>query len=142
MLINGSTIFSLIGFPIDKSINPHKIKPSHTNWTNINHLIIDEVSMVGCNMLVDIHLKLQTLKENILLFGFLNIIFMLGFLWFPLINDCPLCFNNIKLVFSFTKQTPKEVIGKNLWENYVCFNKIILPKQMRQVEDVHILTYL
>jgi hypothetical protein len=98
--------------------------------------------MVGCNMLVDIHLKLQTLKENILLFGGLNIIFMVGFLWFPLINDCPLCFNNIKLVFSFTKQTPKEVIGKNLWENYVCFNKIILPKQMRQVEDVHILTYL
>ncbi len=63
-------------------------------------------------MLVDIHLKLQTLKENILPFGGLNIIFMVGFLQFPLVNDCPLCFNNIKLVLSFTKQTLEEVIGK------------------------------
>jgi hypothetical protein len=92
--------------------------------------------MVGCNMLVDIHLKLQTLKENILPFGGLNIIFMVSFLQFPPINYCPLCFNNIKLVFSFTKQTLEEVIGKKLWENYVCFNKIILQKQMKHVEDV------
>jgi hypothetical protein len=42
----------------------------------------------------------------------------------------------LKLVLLFTKQTLEEVIGKKLWENYVCFNKIILPKQMRQDEDV------
>jgi len=112
MLINSSTNFSLIGFPIDKSINPHKIKPSYIHWTNIKHLIIDEVSMVGCNMLVDIHFKLQTLKENIHPFGGLIIIFMVGFLQFAQFNDYPLCFNNIQLVFSFTKQTPKKVIGK------------------------------
>jgi hypothetical protein len=46
--------------------------------------------MEGCNMLVDIHLKLQTLKENILPFGCLNIIFIVGFLQFLRVNDCPL----------------------------------------------------
>ncbi len=41
----------------------HKIKSSCINWKNIKHLIVDEVSMVGCDTLVD--LKLQTLKTNI-----------------------------------------------------------------------------
>ncbi len=59
---------------------------------------------------------------------------MVGFLLFPLVSDCPLSLNNIKLILLFTKQTPEEVIAKNLWENY--FNNIILPKQMRQVENV------
>lgn len=66
MLINGSTIHSIIGLLVNNLINPHVY----------DHLIMYEVSMVGCNIVVDIHLKLEMLKANVVSFVGLNIMFM------------------------------------------------------------------
>ncbi len=66
MLINGSTIHSIIGLLVHNLINPHVY----------DHLIMYEVSMVGCNIVVDIHLKLEMLKANVVSFVGLNIMFM------------------------------------------------------------------
>jgi len=68
LLIEGSRIHFLIGLPFDKSINPHSIKPSLIDWINIHHLIIYEILMIGQNMLIYIHFKLQILKTNVLSF--------------------------------------------------------------------------
>jgi hypothetical protein len=61
---------------------------------NIQFIIIDEISMIGCILLSMIHLKLQKLKYNILPFGGMNIMFMGDFLQFPAINDTPLYSTN------------------------------------------------
>jgi hypothetical protein len=77
-------------------------------------LIIDEVSMVGCTMLTEIHLKLQKLKSSPFQpFGGLNIIFLGDFTKFPPINDTPFYTSNIKPPLTFTKQTNKQ---KNDWK--------------------------
>jgi hypothetical protein len=77
-------------------------------WPTIEFIIVDEISMVGCNMFGTTHLKLQKFKSNILTFGGVNILFMKDFLQFPPINDTPLYSNNIQPAFTFTKLTHKK----------------------------------
>jgi hypothetical protein len=76
LLIGGTTIHSLLGLSIDKNTIINKSKTISYSWSNIQFMIIDEISMVGCTMLVKMHLKLQKLKSSILPFGRLNIMFM------------------------------------------------------------------
>jgi hypothetical protein len=99
-------------------------------------MIIDEISMVGCNMLATMHLKLQKLNYNILLFDGMNIMFTGDFLEFPPITITPFHSTNIQLTFAFTKQTQKKIICKSLWENHIRPNIIILTKQMLQNKDI------
>jgi hypothetical protein len=90
------------------SINKHAIVNKLNSivdiWPTIEVIIIDEISMVGCNMLVTIHLKLQKLKSNILPFCGMNIMFTDGFIQFSPINDTPLYLTNIQPTFAFIKQ--------------------------------------
>lgn len=39
-------------------------------------------------------------------------------------------------MFSFTKETKKSTMGKNLWDNSMCSNNIMLTQQPKQAEDV------
>jgi hypothetical protein len=96
--------------------------------------------MEGCILFATIHLKLQKLKFNVLLFERINIMFMGVFLQFPLINDTPLYSTNIQSIFTFTKLTWKKIIGKSLWENYIQPNSIILTEQMKQTKDIQYAT--
>jgi hypothetical protein len=99
--------------------------------SKIHYLIIDEISMVGCIMLTEIHIKLQKLKSSPFKpFGGLNIMFLGDFMQFPPISDTPLYTSNIKPPLIFTKQTHKKIIVKSLWENYVMPNKIIWTQHM------------
>jgi hypothetical protein len=70
MLVNGSTIHSIIGLLVNNLINPQVY----------DHLLMYEVSMVSCNIVVDIHLKLEMFKANIFSFTCLNIMFMGNFM--------------------------------------------------------------
>jgi len=56
--------------------------------------------------------------------------FMGNFMQLPLVNDLPLYSSNIQQMFSFIKQT-KTMLGKSLWDNYMCLNNIILTQQKR-----------
>jgi hypothetical protein len=109
------------------SINKHDIvsKPNLvTNiWSTIEFIIVDEISIIVCNMLATMHLKLQKIKSNILPFGG---VFLGDYLQFPPITNTPLYSNNIQPTFAFTKLTQKTIISKSLWENYICPNNIIL----------------
>jgi hypothetical protein len=94
-------------------------------------MIVDEISMVGCTMLVTMHVPPQKLQSSILQFGGLNIMFMGDFLQFLPIIETPLLSINIQPTFTFTNSTQKKVICKSIWENYICPNNIILTRQMR-----------
>lgn len=120
LLVGGTIIHSIIGF----SINKHAIisKPNLvTNiWPTIEFVIVDEISMVGYNMLITMHLKLQKIKSNILPFSGVNILFMRDSLQFPPITDTPLYSNNIKPTFAFTKLKVK-VCGKTTFALIISF---------------------
>jgi predicted ester cyclase len=94
-LIGGTTIHSLFGLSIDKNIIINKFKTIPNSWSNIQFMIVDEISMVGYMMFDTMHLKLQKLKSSILPFGGLHIMFMGDFSQFPPIIDTPLFSTNI-----------------------------------------------
>jgi hypothetical protein len=94
---------SLLGLLIDKHNTISKPNSIIKIWPNIQFIIIDELSMVGCTLLATIHSKLEKIKSNILPFGGINIMFMGNFLQFALINDTPLYSKNIQLIFTFKK---------------------------------------
>ncbi len=98
LLIGGTTIHSLLGFSIDKHAIVSKSNSIINIWTTIDLMIIDEISVVGCNMLAIMHLKLQKLKYNILPFDGMNIMFMGEFLK----NFQP------SLIHHFIQQTSKQ----------------------------------
>ena len=77
LLIDGSPIHLLIGLLIDQNMDSKSIKNISSNWPNIGYLIFDEISMIGCTMLANMHLKLQKLKfEPQKPFGNLDIVFL------------------------------------------------------------------
>ena len=85
-------------------MDSQKIKNSKGNWPNVDYIIFDEISMIGCIMLANIYLKLQNLKsETQRSFGNINIMFLGDFIQFPPVTDSPLYTQSIKLVFSYTK---------------------------------------
>ncbi len=92
--------------------------------------------MVTCNMFVTMQLKLQKLKSNILPFGEINIMFMEDFLQFPPITNTSLYSKNVQPTFAFTKMTQKKIIRKNVWENYIHLNNIILIKINVTKQDI------
>jgi len=75
-IVNETTIHFILGL----SINKHAIisKPNLvTNiWPTIEFIIVDEISMVGYDILTTMNLKLQKKRSNILPFSGVNILFM------------------------------------------------------------------
>jgi hypothetical protein len=108
LLIGGTTIHSLLGISIDKSTIINKSKTILDSWSNIQFMITNEISIVGCTMLATMHLKLQKLGCNILPFEELNIMFMGYFFQFPPITDTSLFSTNIQPTFMFTNATQKK----------------------------------
>jgi hypothetical protein len=58
-LIGGTIIHLLFYLSIDKIIIINKSKTIIDNWSNIQFMIIDEITMAGFTMLATMHLKLQ-----------------------------------------------------------------------------------
>jgi hypothetical protein len=80
LLIGETTIHSLFNLSIDINITINKSKTIPDRWSNIQFMIVDEISMVGYMMFPIMHLKL-------LPFGGLDIKLMGDFLQFPPIID-------------------------------------------------------
>ncbi len=76
LLIGGTIIHFLFSLSIDRNIIINKSKTIPDIWSNIQFMIVDEISMVGYMMFVIMHLKLQKIELSILPFGRLNIMFM------------------------------------------------------------------
>jgi hypothetical protein len=91
LLIGGTIIHSLFSLSIDRNIIINKSKTIPDRWSDIQFMIVYEISMVGYMMFIIMHLKLQKLKLSILPFGGFNITFMGDFVQYPPIIDTP-CF--------------------------------------------------
>ncbi len=77
------TIHFLLGLSTNKYATVSLKNSIIDIWPIIEFIIIDEISMVDCNMFIIMHLKLQKFKTIILPFGGVNMMFMGGFLQFP-----------------------------------------------------------
>jgi hypothetical protein len=71
-------------------------------------MIVFEISMVGCMMLVTMHLNLQKLKSSILPRGGFHIILMGDFKKIPPIINTSLFSTNIQSTFTFTNSMQKK----------------------------------
>ena len=119
---------SAVGIPVemgDHSTSKH-LKGKKTEWADENrkYLIIDEVSMLDCKVITQLHEKLCAAKSSnsSVLFGGVNIMFFGDFLQLPSISP-----------FKLYKRTARWQLGYDLWHS---LNVVVLLKdQVRQAED-------
>jgi ATP-dependent exoDNAse (exonuclease V) alpha subunit len=101
-------------------------------WRNVDYLIIDEVSMIGCRLMLQIHEALCEAKENTELFGGINVIFVGDFAQLPPVGDTRL-YSHLETENVGTTKGQRNVFGKLLW---LSIDKVIILKElMRQNEQ-------
>lgn len=103
-------------------------------WEGVDYLFIDEVSMVSCELLFDVHEALMDAKGNSRPFGGLNIIFAGDFAQLPPVGQTSL-YANVNA--AYTRGTSKSeilhqkrVMGRLLWLSVK--TAVILSVLMRQ----------
>jgi len=123
--INGTTLHSGVGIRVEKGDRGGQkvTEDRRTAWINRQYLIVDEVSMMDCNVLSRLHTQLSLLKSRPSdLFGGINIIFLGDFLQFPSVSRMDVYLN-----------TERCESGHRLWRSLNAV--VILKKQMRQAND-------
>ena len=98
-------------------------------WEGVDYLFIDEVSMIGCRLMLKISEALNDAKENQSPFGGMNIVFAGDFSQLPPVGDTRL-FSQINTHDIKTRQGQENVFGKLLWLSVKTV--VILDKVMRQ----------
>jgi len=108
-------------------------------WTGVEYLFIDKVSMVGCELLVDISVALGQVKHNTLDFGSIGVIFAGDFCQLAPVGGTSLYADqhDDTIVSSQTVQDQKKAAGRLLWLSIT--SCVILHQQMRQAGENNIL---
>jgi hypothetical protein len=125
--INGTTMHTAL------ALNQHKKKGKSGNgktktdlitmWMGVDYLFVDEVSMIGCNLLLQIHEVLVDAKGCTEPFGGINVIFAGDFAQLPPVGQTKL--------FSRVKLSKEPIIfGQLLWRSITTV--VMLTEQMRQ----------
>ena len=124
--VRGMTLHSALSLSQRNKRSSKGKKELIAMWQNVNYLVIDEVSMIGCKLLLSIHEALCEAKENIKPFGGIDIIFAGDFAQLPPIGDTRL-YSHINSRKAATNSGQKEVFGKLLW---LSVNKVVLLHQL------------
>lgn len=101
-------------------------------WQAVDYLLIDEVSMISCNLLVQIHEALCEAKENSALFGGVNIVFAGDFAQLPPVGQRGL-HRKINTYAVTTVKGQNAVFGRLLWLSITTV--VLLKIVMRQTGD-------
>jgi len=105
-------------------------------WDGVDHLLIDEVSMIGCRMLVKIHEALVNATGCTDPFGGINVIFAGDFAQLPPVGDTNLYAHlNYEKLHVDTQFGQKTVFGKLLWRSVDVV--VLLSEQMRQTGEAN-----
>ena len=134
-LIGGRTIHLLTKMSIKKSNSDVDVVAAHRSaklqqlWADIKYLIINEISMIGCEFLHKLSLLLCHARlQSQLPFGGISILVFGDFHQFPPIGDSPLYWTNDTASDSVDK-----IIGHSLYEQFEM--AVVLGKQMRLVDS-------
>lgn len=104
-------------------------------WDGVDFLVIDEVSMIGCEMLYQIHYALTIAKGKDLPFGGVNVIFAGDFAQLPPIGQ-PKLFTNVRSLTQQRVSTEKGqrcLLGRLLWLGVD--RVVMLHRPMRQSQS-------
>jgi len=120
--IKGMTLHSALSLS-QRANKKEKLNSLHTNrdliamWEGVDYLIIDEVSMIGCQLMCNISKALSEAKsQNNSPFGGVNIIFAGDFAQLPPVGESKLYSHIRDSTFrSATKICENNVFGKLLW---------------------------
>ena len=105
-------------------------------WSGVDYLFVDEVSTIGCGLLVDIHNTLTSATGCTDLFGGISVIFAGDFAQLPPVLDTKLYTHlDHKKLHAETKMGQKTMFGKLLWRSVGTV--VILTEQMRQFGDAN-----
>ena len=136
--ISGTTLHTAL------CLNPASKKTAGTKtradlvamWDGVDHLLIDEVSMIGCHMMVDIHNALVNATGCTEPFGGINVIFAGDFAQLPPVGDTKLYTHlSHAQLYSNTPFGQKTVFGKLLWRSVDTV--VLLDEQMRQTGEAN-----
>lgn len=124
--IRGSTVHSAVSIPIETSDGNKrgKLTPAQLGaWSLRRYMVIDEISMLDCKVMEDLHKQLAIAKANPeTSFGGVNILFFGDFLQLPAVLNPDLYVD-----------TKKFGLGHRLWRSLNAV--VILKQQMRQAGD-------
>ena len=98
-------------------------------WEGVDYLFIDEVSMIGCRLLLKISEALNDAKQNEAPFGGINLIFAGDFTQLPPVGETRL-FAHINTHDAKTTRGQQNIFGKLLWLSVKTV--VILTEIMRQ----------
>jgi hypothetical protein len=98
-------------------------------WEGVDYLFVDEVSMIGCKLLLKISEALNDAKQNESPFGGMNVIFAGDFTQLPPVGETRL-FAHINTHDVKTTQGQQNIFGKLLWLSVKTV--VILTEVMRQ----------
>ena len=131
--IGGATLHSLLQMnESGRDISLKTKRDLAAMWEGVDYLFIDEVSMLGCEMLHNVSHALNEATGNTAAFGKMNVILAGDFAQLPPIGDTRLYkdINTSRLAASATNRAQAKVLGRLLW---LSFEKVvILQESMRQ----------
>ena len=136
--IGGTTLHTALSLSIAKrkSNNNNTCAGLFAMWEGVDYLFIDEVSTIGCGLLVDIHNALVSATGCTDLFGGVSVIFAGDFAQLPPVLDARLYTHlNNRILHADTPKGQKTMLGKLLWRSVGTV--VMLMEQMRQRGDVN-----
>jgi PIF1 helicase. len=120
----GITLHSAANLPIGKYERKKLGEKKGKDWAQRQYLIVDEVSMMDCRMLVNLHKNLRDTKASQdTYFGGVNVIFMGDFLQIPTVSQLDV----------YVDKPSKWEQGHQLWRSLNAV--VLLIDQMRQSDD-------
>lgn len=104
-------------------------------WDGVDYLFVDEVSMIGCEMMYNVSRGLTEVKGNTSAFGGVNLLFAGDFAQLAPVGNVRL-YKEMDMgnaSTSATKHAQAKVLGKLLWLSVE--NVVLLNEQMRQASS-------
>jgi len=131
--IGGATLHALLQMnESGREISAKTKRDLSAMWEGVDYLFVDEVSMIGCEMMHKISRALTEAKGSTTAFGGINVIFAGDFAQLPPIGDTRLYkdINTTSLSASATNRAQGKVLGRLLWLSVETV--VILHESMRQ----------
>ena len=128
--INGTTLHSALFLPVSqgyrvyKPLETEKLNTLRTKYRHLSVIFIDEISMVGHDMLNFINLRLQQIKGNLKVFGGIHMILIGDLCQLQPVGDGWI-FKDLTVGYG--------PLATNLWKEY--FTAFELDEIMRQKDD-------
>ena len=126
--IGGATLHALL----QMNESGREISDLSAMWEGVDYLFVDEVSMIGCEMMHKISRALTEAKGSTTAFGGVNVIFAGDFAQLPPIGDTRRYkdINTTSLSASATNHTQGKILGRLLWLSVETV--VILHETMRE----------